>query len=241
MPLKEIHERLVKYCQKAYSQDYLEKHLNIQNETTGVQCFFVIDGHQLIICFRGSDSADDWRMNFHMSQSEYPKGSGCMVHSGFLVQWLSIEVTFREMLKKLLEDHSKGVREVVFCGHSAGGQCVIAAYATRDILDKHSLAVKGFTFGSPRLGNKKFKETVEKYMDVTRIVLDRDVITRVPYLGYEHLGKPVQIRDDCVLERETSTLEHLHWMALGAKTADAGIRDHFISNYRRQICKWVSE
>lgn len=241
MPLEKLHERLVKHCQDVYTTEFLETHKHIENECTGVQCVFMVENDQLVVCFRGSDSGTDWRMNFNMSQSEYPTGSGCFVHSGFLVQWVSIEQQFKQILQELMETHGEGLQEVVFCGHSAGSQCIIAAYACKQILDQYDLPVKAVTFGSPRLGDSNFKDKVESCMDITRIVLDRDAITRVPNFGYEHVGKPIQIRDDCVLERETSTLEHIHWMLIGARSGDAGIRDHFISNYNTAVCKWLSD
>ncbi|CAM9528177.1 unnamed protein product, partial [Ectocarpus fasciculatus] len=190
MPLEKLHQRLVKHCQDAYSTEFFETHKHIENKCTGVQCVFMVENDQLIVCFRGSDSETDWRMNFLMSQTEYPAGSGCYVHSGFLVQWVSIEAQFKQMLQNFMDTRGEGLREVVFCGHSAGGQC-----ACKKILDQRGLPVKAVTFGSPRLGDENFKQTVESSVDITRIVLDRDAITRVPVFGYQHVGKPIQIRD----------------------------------------------
>ena len=243
MPLEKTHERLAKHCQDVYTKDFLEMHVHVENKDTGVQCVLMVEEEekQLVVCFRGSDSTTDWRMNFHMSQSEYPKGSGRCVHSGFLVQWLSIEAEFKKKLEVLMEENREIIREVVFCGHSAGAQCMIAAYSSKCIIDRYSLAIKIVTFGAPKVGNDVFKKYVESHMNVTRIVLDRDVITRMPILGYQHAGNPIQIRDDCILERDTSTLEHLHWMILGARSSDAGIQDHFVWNYYAAIRRWLSE
>ena len=92
MPLQRIHERLAKICQDVYTTDFLEMHRHINNKETGVQCVFVVDDNKLVVCFRGSDSLlTDWRLNFHMSQSEYSVGSGCLIHSGFVMQWVSVE------------------------------------------------------------------------------------------------------------------------------------------------------
>ena len=242
MPLQRIHERLAKHSQDVYTTDFLEMHRHINNQDTGVQCVFFVEDHQLIMCFRGSDSLlTDWRMNFHMSQSEYPVGSGCYVHSGFLIQWLSIEQRFKDILGEMLEDKEEEVKSVVFCGHSAGAQCLIAAYSTRELLKKFGLSGRAVTFGAPRVGNDKFKQELESSMECERIVLDRDVITRVPVFGYQHVGKPLQIRDDEVLERDTSNLEQIYWMLLGARHADVGIKDHFVWNYYAAIRRYLKE
>lgn len=242
MPLQEIHERLAKHCMDVYTTDFLEMHRNINNEETGSQCVFFVEDHQLIVCFRGSDSLlTDWRMNFHISQSEYPVGSGCYVHSGFLIQWLSIEQRFKDILGDMLEDKEEEVKSVVFCGHSSGAQCLIAAYSTRELLKKFGLSGRAVTFGAPRVGNDKFKQELESSTECERIVLDRDVITRVPVFGYQHIGNPFQIRDDGVLERDTSNLEQIHWMLLGARHADIGIKDHFVWNYYAAIRRYLKE
>lgn len=242
MPLQRIHERLAKHSQDVYTTDFLEMHRHINNQDTGVQCVFFVEDHHLIVCFRGSDSLlTDWRMNFHMSQSEYPVGSGCYVHSGFLVQWVSVEQEFKKIMEEILED-KKEVTSVVFCGHSAGSaQCLIAAYSTRELLKKFDMSSRAVTFGAPRVGNDKFKQELESSMECERIVLDRDVITRVPVFGYQHVGKPFQIRDDGVLERDTSNLEQIHWMLLGARHADVGIKDHFVWNYYAAIRRYLKE
>jgi hypothetical protein len=235
MPLQRIHERLAKHCKEVYDDAFLTAHEHISNDCTGVQCAFLVEEGQLVVCFRGSDSETDWMMNMLASLTEYPRGSGCFLHSGFLVQWVSIESRFKEIMAEMLESYKEEVKEVVFCGHSAGSQCLIAAYSTRELLDQLGLSGRVVTFGAPRVGNAKFKEVMESSMKCERIVLDRDVITRVPVVGFYHVGSPYQIRDDGVLERDTSTVEHLSWMLLGARHGDAGIRDHFASNYYSAI------
>lgn len=243
MPLQQIHERLAKHSQDVYTKDFLEMHRHINNESTGVQCALFVEADQLVICFRGSDSLlTDWRMNFHMSQIEYPLGSGCFLHSGFLAQWISIEQEFKKIMEEILEDKKDEVKSVVFCGHSAGSaQCLIAAYSTRELIKKFGLSGRSVTFGSPRVGNDKFKKEMESSMECERIVLDRDVITRVPIFGYQHVGNPFQIRDDEVLERDTSNLEQIHWMLLGARYSDVGIKDHFVWNYYSAIRRYLKE
>ena len=42
-------------------------------------------------------------------------------------------------------------------------------------------------------------------------------------------------------DRDTSTLEHLHWMLLGLRDKDIGFKDHFIWNYYAAIKRRLSE
>ena len=239
------HLKLSKLCDNIYSDKFLRStEANIDNEDTDTQCGMLVWGRKLVVCFRGSDSATDWRLNFYATLSEFPCGTGQYVHSGFLAQWMSIQTEFTSKFLKMMDTHSGNIDEVIFCGHSSGTISCLAAYIMEPLI-KETYAKKTtvVTFGAPRMCNELFKAHLENRADCTRIVLDRDVITRVPFplFGYSHIGKPIQIREDCVFERETTTIESIQWMLLGLPTADVGIRDHFIYNYTDAIKQWLRE
>ena len=237
--LTKQHEELAKLCQDIYIDDHLQMYDHIDEKDTDVQCAFVVNKDELIVVWRGSDSGTDWLHNAMVTQSEYPLGSGVYLHSGFLLKILSIKEIFKTKLKKHIEDSNGGIKKVVFTGHSLGQNCIIAAYVSFDVLG--DLPVEIITYGGPRPGNGKFKEVIEKRCKCTRIVLDRDVVTRIPsFPSYEHCGDPIQIRETETLERETTCLEHLHWLLLGCLKADFGIKDHMIWNYYAAIRKRVS-
>jgi len=239
------HLRLSKLCDNIYSDKFLRSSAEyVDNEDTDTQCGMSIHGRQLIICFRGSDSATDWRLNFYATLSEFPCGSGKYVHSGFLAQWLSVQTEFTSKFFKMIDKYAGNIDEVVFCGHSSGTVSCLAAYTMEPVITEiYKKVSKVVTYGAPRMCNDLFKKHLEEKVDCTRIVLDRDVITRVPFpfFGYTHIGKPIQVRENCVFERDTTTLESLHWMILGLPSADVGIRDHFIYNYTVAIEQWLKE
>jgi len=239
------HLELSKLCDNIYSDEFLRNtEAYVENTQTDSQCGMVMSGSKLLVCFRGSDSATDWRLNFYVTLSEFPCGSGRYVHSGFLSQWLSIQAEFTEKFLYMMDKHIDNIDEVIFCGHSAGTVSCIAAYIMEPVItETYSKSTKIITYGAPRMCNDEFKKNLEKKVDCTRIVLDRDVITRVPFpvFGYTHIGKPIQIREDCVVERDTTTLETLYWMFLGLPLADVGVRDHFIGNYTKAIKQWLKD
>jgi len=232
---------LARHCQDVYTDDYFSMHDNIDMKSTGVQCFFLIENFKLLVVYRGSNEVVDWKMNFALTQTEYPKGSGCYVHSGFLIQWLSVMEIFRRKLTNLLQLHvpTGEIKEVILTGHSAGGQSSLATYACKDILTSFNIPVKNVTFASPRVGDLNFKRELESFADCTRIVLDRDIITRLPLNNYVHVGKPIQIRDNEILERETSNWEHIQWLFMGLKNFDFGLRDHLPFAYYAKIRRIV--
>lgn len=240
------HLRLVRQCESVYSDDFMRSaEAHVENNTTDTQCTISTDleNRQLVVCFRGSDSSTDWRMNFFTTLSEFPYKSGRYVHAGFLAQWMSVASEFEHKLVGMLDRHRDDIDEVIFCGHSAGTVSCLAAYEMEPILKEkyEDKRIRVVTFGAPRMGNDKFRDHMEERVDCTRIVLDRDVITRVPFsiFGYEHIGRPLQIREDCILQRDTSLMEALHWVTMGIPRADFGVRDHFIFNYRAAIEEWL--
>lgn len=239
--LTKQHEELAKLCQDIYLDDHLKMYDHIDKEETDVQCCFIEEKGQLIIVFRGSDSGTDWLHNFMVTKTEYPVGSGVYVHTGFLLKILSIQELFKRKLRTYIEDSKGEIKKIVFTGHSLGQNCILAAYVSFDVLG--DLPVEICTFGGPYIGNDNFKEAIEKRCKCTRIVLDRDIVTRLPSIpcyGYVHCGDPIQLRENEILERETTCLEHLHWLLLGCSKADFGVRDHMIWNYYAAIKKRVS-
>ena len=232
------HLLVARMCENVYKDDLLrsEKY-HIENRETDTQCTMSVVGEKLIVCFRGSDSTIDWKMNFYSTLSEFPFNSGRGVHAGFLVQWMSIENEFKEKLDKIISENEKNVKEIILTGHSSGGGIVCIIAASLDT----KLPLKVTTFGSPRMCEKHFKEYVESKALCTRIVLDRDIITRIPFqiFGYQHIGNTLQIRKNVLLRRETNFLEAMRWMILGIPKADVGIRDHLMENYSAAIEEYL--
>jgi len=242
MALTSDHLYLAKKCLSVYS-----KALNGENDKyfesleTGCQGIVFRDESRIVVCFRGSDSLTDWRMNFSMSLNNYPCTSNRMVHEGFLVQWLAVKQAVVCHIEEIMQVAE--IKNVVFTGHSAGAaQSTIASSDLYDFCREKELGLELVTFGSPRVGNMEFKKDMESKIEkCTRIVLDRDVVTQAPLkvLGYEHVGRTIQIRDDIILEKEPTWLESLHWIVIGLPYVDLGARDHMPWNYVEEISRWL--
>ena len=239
--LNENHLILANYCQNVYLDSYLETAEEYVNrESTDVQCVIFKDTNdeRLIVCFRGSDDLTDWRMNFNLSTSPYPSNSTREVHSGFLVQWLSVKDEVKEKIEKLIEKY--GTTKITFCGHSAGaGACCLATYDLGEDLMKKGQDVNVVSFGSPKICNQDFKDYFnDKFKGKsTRIVLDMDAITIFP-LGYHHVcDKLLHMTDEGIQRTEPSLWQRFTWFVSGIIKLDFGIRDHLIFNYTDQIKK----
>lgn len=94
------------------------------------------------------------------------------------------------MLETALEENDE---PLWFCGHSLGG-AMATICAGRCILSHiESNPTELYTFGSPRVGNKRYVNFVK--LKHYRFVNNNDIVTRVPpaWLGYRHNGAEVYL------------------------------------------------
>lgn len=243
-PMTKEHLQAARLCHKVYDDDYLHASERfVDSESTNVQCSMCFEENKLFVVFRGSDDMVDWFHNFNMDLVKYPENSKAEFHAGFLVQWLSVKEEVKKKVAEMIELKEGTVDAIVFAGHSAGSPP--ACLCAKELSNAGNIDVRVVTFGSPRFSNHVFKEDFEKKkIPCTRIVLDRDLITRFPFSFsgvYAHVGKPLQLREDHVLERETSVMETLYWLLLGIPRIDLGVRDHDVENYVSEIEKLVSK
>ena len=235
--LTQVHQTAARLCRDVYDDKYLVScETYVHHPPTDFQCSITLEGDILFVAVRGTEKKQDWKNNVKCSLMEYPLYSKREVHVGYLLQWLSVQDEVMFKIDTLLQKYRGKVKSVTFCGHSAGSIAVLAAlhFAERGKLDRTKrIESNAVTFGSPRLGNKRFKKYFEENVPCTRIVLDRDVVTRVPFWGgYMHVGSPIQIRDKEVLYRDTSGWEAALWLVRGlVSNREVGVSDHCMSRY----------
>jgi|GEM_PF-4670518 len=161
--------------------------------------------HNIIVTFEGSrlDQVSHYNRNLltylRFKFSDAPKAIGGKIHYGFngaledpilndsgTTLWQAVD-------KKLMQLHTeKPNRKVYFAGHSAGG--AIATIATSRCLDQHpDLYIEGlYTFGQPRVGDRTFKDGLERQMKMQRERLGVEDDHRGPrYFRFEQYGDPM--------------------------------------------------
>ncbi|MDF1662442.1 MAG: lipase family protein [Planctomycetota bacterium] len=131
-----------------------------------------------VLVFRGTSAPDDWLVNLDALLTSWDKGGS--VHKGFKD---ALGLLWPELEPALKAHGQEG--PLYFTGHSLG-----AALATLAASLFKPFAL--YTFGSPRVGNDLFVETLHD-TPIYRVVNGRDAICQVPLpmprIGFHHAGR----------------------------------------------------
>jgi len=121
---------------------------------------FIIENEtSVIIAFRGTKSDLDWLADLKIEQELFPFAmNGGSVHSGFL----SIYKSCREMIIDSVKQRAP-TKKIFITGHSLGGS--LATLLAFELASSEICNPNIYTFGSPKVGNIKFKE---KYDEIVR-------------------------------------------------------------------------
>jgi len=162
----------------------------------GSQAYVFRTDHDTIVACRGTEP-NEWNdiradANALMAVSE----TVGRVHRGF-----KSEVD--DLWPRLEKELQSNTKTLWFTGHSLGG-AMATICAGRCFLSHIPVNPKQlFTFGSPRVGNKRYVKNVE--LDHYRWVNNNDVVTRIPpaWMGYRHTGKQMYFDADGKFRRLT--------------------------------------
>ncbi|MBP9854688.1 MAG: lipase family protein [Candidatus Omnitrophica bacterium] len=214
-----------------------------QNDT---QVFIAGNDDIILLSFRGTASNEDWMTDSKTRLIPYKKGR---VHRGFNE---AFSLT-KDWVKRTITEYDDRIQSLWVTGHSLGA--ALATLAVDYLIDKENLfTVNGlYTFGSPRVGDRKFAENFDDGIKhrTFRFVYDEDVVTRVPprILGYEHVGTVRYIDRKGVLQYNNVTWKR--WLdrteSVTIRSLDryrelkhqypGGLHDHGMYSYIRYIKK----
>lgn len=110
------------------------------------------------------------------------------VHSGFWYAWQSVEADVFKALDRF-DIYASSPKPVFWVGHSLGGAlAMIGALRTQ----RRMILAGVYTFGCPRIGDKKFRFAYELFLGTSTFttIYDCDIVPRVPgwLAGYRRPG-----------------------------------------------------
>lgn len=209
----------------------------LHDEDTDTKAIVAESSDRIIIAFKGTSSTQNLRTDIKVlhrslhhvlgirNNQEGENGSMTLidsnalkrakVHAGFADAYYSIRRELREMLSAFYRGNE---RPLLFTGHSLGG--ALATLCSIDVMI--NLGIPGrkiavSTFGSPRVGNAAFQEFYDSHILMHwRIVAGGDIISRLPKLGYRHVGKKVILTSGGELFIDPSALEMVFWHSQSA-------------------------
>lgn len=161
-----------------------------------------------IICFRGSETNKDWKINLKYGKVPYSKQidndnvkpTTPLVHEGFLEYTdnaLRQTTSDHQLITELLANDTDS--DILITGHSLGG--AIATLYTARLIDLgiNPNRISTITFGAPAVGNPAFAEKYKNKFNLLRITASQDLIavSLQKLVGnYTHFGTHIKLSAD---------------------------------------------
>ena len=210
----------------------------IEHKPSDTQGFVAIKNRTIYVVFRGSESKKDFQNDASVQKVPFIK-EGEKVHIGFKSCWEPVVEDVYLAISEASERMST-VDSVVVCGHSLGGAvATLMAYSVKNRF--YGFHVECCTIGSPRVGNKVFKQNFDKSgIESIRVVHNNDLVTHTPYIGFQHVNFQLRLDSDGNVKKGDGTLGYL-WDYVKSIFTGENIKDHMGENYMGAINKWADK
>ncbi len=227
---------------------------SIREESTDTQALIIDGSDRIIVSFKGSTSLRNLRTSLavyherlknvvptnidgedeHERLTKLFQGSyeAAKIHKGFAMAYASVAHRVMGGIKRL---HEENPRPIFLTGHSLGG--ALATICSLDIWVKLRISRRSIfvsTFGSPRVGNEAFKRVYNSVIVLHwRIVVDPDMVAKLPKGMFRHVGKKVTLTQHGDLFIDPSALELKLWSG-----STAGFAYHRKASYLLAMQAW---
>ena len=154
---------------------------------------------------------------------------------GFVaIKGKTIYVVWRGSESKKDFQNDASIDKVPFIG---GALATLYAHSIKKHYSNYN--VSSTTIGSPRVGNKIFKENYDNSnINTLRIVHNNDLVTHTPYIRFYHVNYQLRLDNNGnVLKRDTS-LKAL-WLYLKSLFSGKNIKDHMGDGYLKALENWA--
>ena len=212
----------------------------INDRKTDTQGFTALSNDTLYIVWRGSSSPKDFLKDAQIKKVNFIE-PGEKVHNGFYTAFSSVKEDLYSSINYILSKKLNKIKSVVICGHSLGAALtVISSYMICKDFPQIAHLVKNITVGCPRVGNSTFKNNYNKLVPKSiRIVNDKDLVTRIPKIGFTHINEGITLNEkgEVITYSSLNPLRYIVEIFISDITGEAA-KDHFVDNYLKVIDKW---
>jgi hypothetical protein len=206
----------------------------IDDKKSDTQAFVAMKGKSIYVVFRGTSSKRDAQNDVSIDKVPFIN-EGDKVHIGFKSSWDAVKDVVLKNITKM-----SGYNKIVVCGHSLGAAvATLCAYNLSHVFE--DTTIECCTIGSPRVGNKTFKNNYDsRKIKTLRIVHNNDVVTRSPFIGYYHVNYMLRIDDEGNIKKFMIDWERA-WNYIKSVVTGKTIKDHMTNNYISSLNKWYSK
>jgi len=212
----------------------------LNDSKTDTQGFTALSGDTLYIVWRGSSSPKDFLEDAQVKKVNFVE-PGEKVHNGFYTAFSSVKKDLYSSINYVVSNNLDKIKSVVICGHSLGAALtVISSYMICKDFPQIAHLVKNVTIGCPRVGNSTFKDNYNKLVPKSiRIVNDKDLVTRIPKIGFTHINEGITLNEngEVITYSSLNPFRHVVEIFISDVTGEA-IKDHMVDNYLKVIDKW---
>jgi len=200
-------------------------------EKNGAQAHVAWNKDEVVLAFRGTEPSEFNDLKADLNIWPDKAQIGGWVHNGFQNEVNELWDAIIAFVNKSHRDKKTSV-----CGHSLGAAMATIA-ASRMHLQGKQLTL--YTFGSPRVGNKKFVDSIV-HVPHYRFVNNNDLVTTVPmwFMGYRHHGTVMYFNYNGIFKnlawwRKMKDKFRGKWTALRKGQPFDGLYDHSMENYTK--------
>jgi len=154
------------------------------------ECYTWIKEKERAVYFiiRGTDTIEDWQVNFDLRTGSLTDANKLNIHKGFLRQFQSIE----PFMSRVLTEHRSEYDKIIVTGHSLGGSVATIATLHFNEMFAGEVPIYLYTFGCPRVGdvrmNAYFKTHLKTFDACWRVYDIEDPVPMVPVRSeFQHL------------------------------------------------------
>ena len=188
----ELIEKCAGYANDAYTNTL--KGVFIEDVKTDCQSFVILNEDEIIITGQGTTTMKDWMIDFQIWRKKVPYLENTLVHSGFMKQYEAVRDEIHAEIKKHILTGK--IKRIICTGHSLFG--AISTIIALDCAIRYPIQVSCVSFGSPRVGSRKFAKLFNKLVSTSfRCVRHKDPIVFTPLPGrFKHVRGGIHFGKD---------------------------------------------